>query len=113
MPSSGRRHGADFEKRLARDTDGYRHPGLDGDVETRQRWRLEAKYRVGLQLESGHTLRDWLDQVYRYVEKWPKGKRWALVITGGKSYRNGAVFVLVTLAEWQRLVALDKENTDA
>jgi len=109
MSNEGRRHGSDFEKRLARDTDGYRHPGLDGDVETRERIRIEAKYRVGLNLESGHTLRDWLDQVYRYVEKWGPDKRWALCFTGGKTYRNSAVFVIIPFAEWRRLVEGQKE----
>jgi hypothetical protein len=103
--SIGRRHGSDFEKRVATKVGGYVWRGLDGDVEDYTHgYRIECKYRVGLNLESGHTLKDWLDQVARYALKWPPGRRWALVFTGGKSYQNAALFVVLPFAEWRRLV---------
>jgi len=106
MSNAGRRHGSEFEKRIRDRIPGaYRHPGLDGDVhDYLSDTRIECKYRVGLNLESGHTLRDWLSQVFRYAEKWPKGQRWALCFTGGKTFRNAEIFVIIPFAEWRRLV---------
>jgi hypothetical protein len=103
-PPKGRRRGADFEKRLAKRLGAYRWPGLDGDIETPQGWRLECKYREGLVLERRDELRNWLDQVQGYAKGWPPGKRWALALTGGRSYRRGQVYVLMPLEFWWELV---------
>jgi hypothetical protein len=103
-PPKGRRRGADFEKRLAKRLGAYRWPGLDGDIETPQGWRLECKYREGLLLDRRDELRSWLEQVEGYAKRWPAGKRWALALTGGRSYRRGQVYVLMPLEFWWDLV---------
>jgi len=103
-PPKGRRRGADFEKRLAKRLGAYRWPGLDGDIETPQGWRLECKYREGLVLDRRDELRSWLEQVQGYAKLWPPGKRWALALTGGRSYRRGQVYVLMPLEFWWELV---------
>jgi hypothetical protein len=103
-PPRRRRRGADFEKRLAKRLGGYRWPGLDGDIETPEGWRIECKYRAGLKLDSTTELREWLEQVTRYARKWPPGKRWAVAITGGRSFQRGQVFVLLPLEAWLALL---------
>jgi hypothetical protein len=103
-PPKGRRRGAEFEKRLARRLGAYRWPGLDGDIETPQGWRLECKYREGLVLDRRDELRYWLEQVYDYAARWQPGKRWALALTGGRRYRKGQVYVLMPLEFWWELV---------
>lgn len=103
-PPRGRRRGAEFEKRLLRRVGGYRWPGLDGDIETPEGWRLECKYRAGLRLDSTTELREWLEQVTRYTRRWSSGKRWAIAITGGRSFQRGRVFVLLPLEAWLELV---------
>lgn len=103
-PPRGRRRGADFEKRLARRLGGYRWPGLDGDIEIPQGWRIECKYREGLVLDSRSELRYWLEQLYGYAKRWGPEKRWALALTGGRGYRKGAVYVLMPLEFWWELV---------
>jgi KaiC/GvpD/RAD55 family RecA-like ATPase len=103
-PPKGRRRGADFEKRLAKRLGGYRWPGLDGDIETPQGWRIECKYREGLVLDRRDELREWLEQVRGYAERWPPGKRWVVALTGGRRYRRGEVYVLMPLEFWWELV---------
>ena len=103
-PPRGRRRGAEFEKRLARRLGSYRWPGLDGDIETPQGWRIECKYREGLVMDRRDELRDWLEQVHGYAVRWPPGKRWALALTGGRRYRRGQVYVLMPLEFWWELV---------
>lgn len=103
-PPRGRRRGADFEKRLVKLVGGYRWPGLDGDIETPEGWRLECKYRAGLRLDSTMELREWIEQVTRYSRAWPPEKKWAIAITGGRSFQRGQVFILLSLETWLELL---------
>lgn len=106
---NARRRGAEFEKRVARLLGGTIHPGLDGDVSARG-YMLECKYRHDLTLQSTSELREFHEQIERYRrEHWPRGQRYALVYTGGKSFNNAQIYVSIPIEEFERLT---RENAD-
>lgn len=86
---------------------GHRHTGENGDVEARG-YRVECKYRSRLGLESGYTLKEWIEQAERNVKDEP-GKKWALAITGGQSF-GSKVFFLIPSDEFIRLTDLDEDR---
>ena len=104
-----RRRGSDFEARVAGKAGGVIWRGQDGDVDARG-YRIECKYCSDLLLPSTATLRDWLDQVYRYKEQWPEDQKWALAFTGGKRYRNAQIFMIIPFEEWDRLTREAEER---
>jgi hypothetical protein len=65
-------------------------------------------------LKSGLELRDFLDQMKRYEDehkqkKEPEPPHLVLAISGGKSYQNAEVFVLMRDALFLELVAKAKQ----
>ena len=100
-----KRHGNDFEYRVARDFGGTVYTGEEGDVEA-YGYRFECKYRTGL---SGFTLKDFLDQINRY-EKAVPDKTFLLAITGGKSYQNARYWVMMDRKKAHELFELEREQ---
>lgn len=95
---NAKRRGTDFEARLAHLLGGSVYPGQAGDV-TAYGVRIEAKYRTNL---TGYgELREHLDQAQRNSAA--SGLPWALALTGGREYRNAAIYIVLPLADWQRL----------
>ena len=105
---NARRRGAAFEKRIADILGGEVWRGEDGDVEARE-YRIEAKYRANLQLESTHTLRDWIEQLNGYRARWHPEKRCALAFTGG-AQSGGHIWVAIPIADFERLTRLDEDR---
>jgi hypothetical protein len=61
---------------------------------------VECKQRTGLKLKSGNELKAFLDQMLRYEEqhkqaKDPDSPHVILMLTGGRSYQNAEIFVLM------------------
>jgi hypothetical protein len=66
----------------------------------RFRFRVECKQRTGLKLKSGNELKSFLDQMLRYeeqhkLEKDPDPPDVILMLTGGRSYQNAEIFVMM------------------
>lgn len=61
---------------------------------------MECKHRTGLTLKSGAELRAFLDQMQRYElqhkrEKDPDPPHLILALTGGRSYQNAEIYILL------------------
>src|SRR6476469_3397269 len=106
--ADARRHGRDFEYRIKKTWGGDIVAGQEGDVQVGP-YLVECKYRTGLKLETGFTLRDWHEQMLKYEKAQPDQKV-VLAYTGGRSYQNGAVFVSLREAEFLRLKQLDEDQ---
>lgn len=102
-----RRRGADFERRLAQLLDGRVYPGQAGDVEAGG-VIYECKYRDGL--ASLGELPSFIEQARRNSDA--RGMPWALALTGGRRFHNAAVYILLPLAEYQRLRTLAQAAED-
>ena len=106
--ADARRHGRDFEYRIKKNWRGTIVAGQEGDVQVGP-YLVECKFRTGLKLESGFTLRDFHDQMFKYEQSQPDQKV-ILAYTGGKSYQNSAVWVSMREAEFLRLKRLDEDQ---
>jgi hypothetical protein len=106
--ADARRHGRDFEYRIKKHWGGVIVAGQEGDVQVGP-YLVECKFRTGLKLESGLTLRDFHDQMFKYEKSQPDQKV-VLAYTGGRTYQNGAVWVSMREAEFLRLKHLDEDQ---
>jgi hypothetical protein len=106
--ADARRHGRDFEYRIKKNWDGVIVAGQEGDVQVGP-YLVECKFRTGLKLESGTTLREWHEQMLRYEKAQPDQKV-VLAYTGGRTYQNAGVWVSVREAEFLRLKKLDEDQ---
>lgn len=107
---SSNRIGRDFERRVANKLGGEIHTGQDGDVKARG-YMIECKSRQDLKLHSTTEWREIHDQLMRYVRNdWPRGQKYALAYTGGKSCYNAQIWVSIPIEEFIRLTDADQMN---
>lgn len=106
--NNSRRRGYSYEQRVARDMGGSLWSGQNGDVEARG-FRIECKYRTGLNLKSGATLREWIEQAKRNVASMP-GKNWAIAFTGGRFFNNNESYYIIPRHVFDELTKPEPET---